>query len=188
MGALDAADPAGDILAAWIAEELLPDVLAHTATGGMRYDIAAALQRFYAFCAATHVPEIHDLARTIETWQKPMILAIATGLSNARSEGSTASSNTSGALHSASATPTTNDAEYGGPAPANHGRRHPGPGNYTPANSVEPGNPIPSPAILEKMGIAFRRTVQRFGGRCSVSPLTTRSRWCGFPRMTARSR
>ena len=38
-------------------------------------------------CAATHVPEIHDLARTIETWQAPMILAITTGLSNARSEG-----------------------------------------------------------------------------------------------------
>lgn len=85
--ALDAADPAGDIFAAWIAKELLRDVLACTATGGMRYDIAAALHRFYEFCAATHVPEIHDLARTIEIWQAPMILAITTGLSNARSEG-----------------------------------------------------------------------------------------------------
>jgi transposase len=62
-------------------------VLACTATGGLRYDIAAALYRFYAFCAATSVPEIHDLAQTIETWQAPMILAITTGLSNARSEG-----------------------------------------------------------------------------------------------------
>jgi transposase len=87
VAALDAADPAGDIFAAWIAKELLRDVLACTATGGMRYDITAALHRFYAFCAATHVPEIHDLARTIETWQSPMILAITTGLSNARSEG-----------------------------------------------------------------------------------------------------
>lgn len=87
VAALDAADPNGDILAAWIAKELLRDVLACTATGGMRYDISVALHRFYAFCAATSVPEIHDLAETIETWQPPMILAITTGLSNARSEG-----------------------------------------------------------------------------------------------------
>ena len=53
----------------------------------MRYDISAALYRFYAFCAATSVPEIHDLAETIETWQTATILAITTGLSNARSEG-----------------------------------------------------------------------------------------------------
>ena len=85
--ALDAADPAGDIFAAWIAKELLRDVLACTATGGMRYDIHNALYRFYAFCAATGVPEIHDLAETIDTWQAPTVLAITTGLSNARSEG-----------------------------------------------------------------------------------------------------
>ncbi|KAA1243347.1 transposase, partial [Mycobacterium simiae] len=70
-----------------IAKELLRDVLACTVAGGLRYDIAAALHRFYAFCAATAVPEIHDLAATIETWQAPMILAITTGLTNARSEG-----------------------------------------------------------------------------------------------------
>ncbi|SON63819.1 hypothetical protein MSIMFI_05350 [Mycobacterium simulans] len=85
--ALDAADPHGDILAAWIAKELLRDVPACTSTGGPRYDLAAALYRFYAFCAATSAPEIHDLAETIETWQQPMILAVTTGLSNARSEG-----------------------------------------------------------------------------------------------------
>ena len=87
VAALDTADPNGDILAAWIAKELLREVLACTPTGGMRYDISAALHRFYAFCAATSVPEIHNLAETIETWQQPMILAIETGLSNARSEG-----------------------------------------------------------------------------------------------------
>ncbi|GFG85593.1 ISL3 family transposase [Mycolicibacter algericus DSM 45454] len=87
VAALDVADPAGDIFAAWIAKELLRDVLACTETGGMRYNITAALHRFYEFCTATTVPEIHELARTIETWQAPMILAITTGLSNARSEG-----------------------------------------------------------------------------------------------------
>ncbi len=85
--ALAAADPGGDILAAWIAKELLRDVLACTMTGGLRYDIATTLYRFYAFCAATKVPEIHDLAETIETRQQPILLAITTGLSNARSEG-----------------------------------------------------------------------------------------------------
>ena len=57
LSPLDTADPNGDILAACIAKELLRDVLACTATGGMRYDISAALYRFYAFCADTAVLE-----------------------------------------------------------------------------------------------------------------------------------
>jgi len=32
-------------------------------------------------------PEIHTLATTVDTWQRPIIAAIDTGLSNARSEG-----------------------------------------------------------------------------------------------------
>ncbi|ALL56236.1 ISMsm4, transposase [Mycobacterium haemophilum DSM 44634] len=40
------ADPNGDILAAWIAKELLRDVLACTATGALRYDITTAVYRF----------------------------------------------------------------------------------------------------------------------------------------------
>jgi transposase len=84
---LTSADPNGDIAAAWIAKELLRDVLACTARGGLRYEITAALYAFYAFCAACSVPEIGKLAETISAWQEPMILAIETGLSNARSEG-----------------------------------------------------------------------------------------------------
>ena len=53
----------------------------------MRYDVSAALCEFYTFCAACSVPEIRQLAETISHWQEPMILAIQTGLSNARSEG-----------------------------------------------------------------------------------------------------
>ena len=41
-------------------------------------------------------------------------------------------------------------------------------------------NPIPSPAILEKIGTAFRRAVDRFAE-------TTGSRWCGSVRTIARS-
>jgi transposase len=84
---LTSADPNGDIAAAWIAKELLRDVLACTARGGLSYEIRDALYRFYAFCAACSVPEICKLAETISAWQEPMILAIQTGLSNARSEG-----------------------------------------------------------------------------------------------------
>lgn len=84
---LRSADPNGDIAAAWIAKELLRDVLACNERGGLSYEIRDALYRFYAFCAACSVPEIGKLAHTISTWQEPMILAIETGLSNARSEG-----------------------------------------------------------------------------------------------------
>ena len=42
------------------------------------------------------------------------------------------------------------------------------------------GNPIPSPAILEKIGTGF-------AVRCAASPPTTRSRWCSSARMIARS-
>ena len=84
---LTSADPNGDIAAAWIAKELLRDVLACTDNGGLRHEIRDALYRFYTFCADCTVPEIGKLAATISTWQEPMILAITTGLSNARSEG-----------------------------------------------------------------------------------------------------
>lgn len=62
-------------------------MLACTDNGGLRYEIREPLHRFYAFCAACAVPEIGSLAATISAWQEPMILAITTGLSNARSEG-----------------------------------------------------------------------------------------------------
>jgi hypothetical protein len=41
------------------------------------------------------------------------------------------------------------------------------------------GCPIPSPAIMEKIGTAFRRAVR--------SPRLSTSRWCGSARLTARS-
>jgi hypothetical protein len=45
------------------------------------------LDRFYRFCAACKVPEVITFARTIETWQAPIIAALQTGLTNARTEG-----------------------------------------------------------------------------------------------------
>ena len=65
--------------------------LAHPAScaerGGLRRQISAALDRFYRFCAACTVPEVLAFARTIETWQTPIITALQTGLTNARTEG-----------------------------------------------------------------------------------------------------
>lgn len=81
------ADPNQDIAAAWIAKELLRELLSCADRGGLRYEITTALDRFYRFCAACTVPEVIRLARTIETWQAPIIAALQTGLSNARTEG-----------------------------------------------------------------------------------------------------
>lgn len=81
------ADPHEDIAAAWIAKELLRELLSCAERGGLRYEITAALDRFYRFCAACTVPEVISFARTIETWQAPIIAAIQTGLTNARTEG-----------------------------------------------------------------------------------------------------
>ena len=53
----------------------------------MRYEIRAALYRFCKFYAACPIPEVTAPARTVETWQEPIIRAIETGLTNARSEG-----------------------------------------------------------------------------------------------------
>ena len=81
------ADPNEDIAAAWIAKELLRELLSCTDRGGLRYEITAALDRFYRFCAACKVPEVISFARTIENWQEPIIAAVQTGLTNARTEG-----------------------------------------------------------------------------------------------------
>ncbi|NMN95099.1 transposase [Nocardiaceae bacterium YC2-7] len=80
---LTSADPNCDIAAAWIAKKLLRDVLACSARGG-RGTRSRVSYSFYAFCAACSVPEFHTLSETIKSWQEPMILAIGTGLSNAR--------------------------------------------------------------------------------------------------------
>ncbi len=84
---LDNFDTDGDLAAAWITKELLRSVMACKYRGGLRYQICAALEEFYTFAAACKVPEIHTLATTVDTWQQPIIAAIDTGLSNARSEG-----------------------------------------------------------------------------------------------------
>jgi len=62
-------------------------MLACNARSELRYDISTTLYEFYTFCAARSVPEIRQPAETISTRQEPMIPAIQTDPSNARSEG-----------------------------------------------------------------------------------------------------
>lgn len=81
------ADPGEEIAAAWIAKELLRELLSCAERGGLRYEIHTALDRFYRFCAACTVPEVIKFAETIQTWQVPIIAALQTGLTNARTEG-----------------------------------------------------------------------------------------------------
>ncbi len=65
LAKLLSANPNEDIAAAWIAKEPLRELLSRTSRGGLRYEITAALDRFYRFCTACTVPEIIRLARTI---------------------------------------------------------------------------------------------------------------------------
>ncbi|AZI59602.1 hypothetical protein EH165_12455 [Nakamurella antarctica] len=106
--------------------------------GGLRYEIWRRLDEFYTFAARCATPEIHRLATTVDSRQEPMITAIETTLSNAKSEGENRKVNLSAASHSASETKTTNDAAYSGPAPAKSGGRHPVPTSSSTANPEEP--------------------------------------------------
>ncbi len=84
---LETFDRDGGLVAAWITKELLRKVLHCKDTGALSYEMRAAFDEFYTFAAACKVPEVRTLAATIDTWQQPIIAAIDTGLSNAKSEG-----------------------------------------------------------------------------------------------------
>jgi len=84
---LETFDRDGDLVAAWITKELLRKMLHCKDTGALRYEMRTAFDEFYTFAAACKVPEIRTLATTVDMWQRPIIAAIETGLSNARSEG-----------------------------------------------------------------------------------------------------
>ena len=83
---IDAGDPGMEVLHAYIVKENLRHLLALAGT-----DPDAAhphrLWQFYEQAAACDLPEVHRLAATIEAWWPAIEAAIATGYSNARSEG-----------------------------------------------------------------------------------------------------
>jgi transposase len=52
-----------------------------------RDQIATSLYRFYHWCAYSDLPELHTLATTVETWWPGIEAFLATGITNARTEG-----------------------------------------------------------------------------------------------------
>jgi transposase len=75
------------IAKAWNCKEDLMDLLALTGTNPPRSEIYRRLERFYTSCAASGQPELERLARTVSAWRNEIIAGIATGISNAGSEG-----------------------------------------------------------------------------------------------------
>ena len=88
---LDGDGDGQQIAAVWIAREHLRDLLALRATRTHVTPAPSAvrdkLASFYIWCADNDsVPEIKTLAKTISTWQQPVIDAVLTGYSNAKAE------------------------------------------------------------------------------------------------------
>jgi transposase len=80
-------DPSAQILTAWIAKEELRKLLALARTNPDRRQIAAQLDLFYTWCARANLAELNTLATTVETWWPAIEAFIATGITNARTEG-----------------------------------------------------------------------------------------------------
>lgn len=80
-------EPGVTILKAWIAKDLLRRLLALARTHPDRSVISHRLYRFYTWCADAAVPELERLATTISTWWPAIEAFIATGITNAASEG-----------------------------------------------------------------------------------------------------
>lgn len=80
------------IYAGWQAKELLRDLLglavSRTRVGPDRSAIGAVRYRFLAHVADhAHLPELRTLAETVEQWWDPIEAYLATGITNAASEG-----------------------------------------------------------------------------------------------------
>jgi hypothetical protein len=69
------------------AEEELRGLLALARTDATRSDIDRKLFAFYTWCANTDIDELHTLATTVETWWPAIEALIATGITNAKTEG-----------------------------------------------------------------------------------------------------
>jgi transposase len=84
---VDLGDPGYDILAGYIAKELLRELLALAYDDPSPHRIRQRLGAFYHWCAATDLPELHRLATTIERWWPAIEAFLLTGITNAKSEG-----------------------------------------------------------------------------------------------------
>jgi transposase len=83
MAGLDAGDVDGQVAAAWIAAQDLRLIYrAHT-----RENAERRLHRWLVHCADSEVPELHRLARTIDSWREELLAYFDTaGISNGPTE------------------------------------------------------------------------------------------------------
>ncbi len=80
-------DDTGQILSAWIAKEELRTLLSTVRAGGDAHLTRHRLHRFLCWCIDSQVPELLTLASTIDTWWPEINAFLATGITNARTEG-----------------------------------------------------------------------------------------------------
>jgi transposase len=80
-------DDTGQILSAWIAKEELRTLLSTVRAGGDPHLTRHRLHRFLTWCIDSQIPELLALAGTIDTWWPEINAFIATGITNARTEG-----------------------------------------------------------------------------------------------------
>ncbi|GAA4744719.1 transposase [Actinomycetospora chibensis] len=80
---LDLGDPDGEVAAAWIAAQELRLLYRHTDPARA----AAVFYRWLAFCADSEVPELHRLARTLDSWHDELLARFTVaGVSNGPTE------------------------------------------------------------------------------------------------------
>ena len=80
-------DTSSQILSAWIAKEELRTLLSTVRVGGDPHLTRHRLHRFLAWCIDSQIPELLTLATTIDEWWPEINAFIATGITNARTEG-----------------------------------------------------------------------------------------------------
>ena len=85
--AITAEDPSAQILSAWIAKEELRTLLSTVRNGGDPHPTRHRLHRFLSWCIDSQIPELLTLASTIDAWWPEINAFIATGITNARTEG-----------------------------------------------------------------------------------------------------
>ncbi|MFJ2477781.1 ISL3 family transposase [Streptomyces sp. NPDC087659] len=75
------------LLTAWIAKENPRNLLALARTGADRHQVGHTRWKFLTWCADSDIPEVRQLAVTVDRWWAEIAAFIETGHSNAKSEG-----------------------------------------------------------------------------------------------------
>lgn len=84
---MDAGQIGMTLLTAWIAKERLRDLLALARAGADRDRTGHLRWKFLTWCADSEIPEVRQLAVTVDRWWPEIAAFITTGHSNATSEG-----------------------------------------------------------------------------------------------------